>query len=197
MKNPKILVFSLLVASIAFTSCKKNDSPFTLQSADITTVFTSENFGNGSYGTCTGSNKSPQLSWSNAPSGTKSFAVTIIDPTAFGANAPFDHWLMINIPTSVNALAKDAGNISGANAPIGALQTPNGAFAYDTIHPAYYKAYAGVCPNVSSTRQYEVTVYALNTAALNVSPDAHSTAVKAAINAATISTAKMTVSASR
>ena len=50
---------------------------FTLKSADITTVFSADNFGAGQNG-CTGANKSPQLTWENAPSGTKSFAITMI-----------------------------------------------------------------------------------------------------------------------
>ena len=38
---------------------------------------------------CTGENKSPQLSWANAPEGTKSFAITMYDP-----DAPSGQWLV-------------------------------------------------------------------------------------------------------
>lgn len=179
-------------------ACDKDDTPkiFTLKSADISTVFGADNFGNGFNG-CTGANKSPQLSWENAPSGTKSFAITMIDLNAFGPNVSFDHWLVINIPTSSTSLVKDAGNASGANLPTGASHTPNGAFAFDPTHPEYYKSYSGVCPNVGNTNQYEITVYALSVDKLNVTANATSTDVKAAIKAATISSTKMSITASR
>jgi Raf kinase inhibitor-like YbhB/YbcL family protein len=195
----KKLIFGLMaVTTITMVACEKENipEPFILKSADITTTFGAENFGNGFNG-CTGANISPQLTWENAPNGAKSFAITMVDINAFGPNIPYDHWLVINIPASSNSLVKDAGNASGANLPAGASHTPNGAFAFDPTHPEYYKSYSGVCPNIGNTNQYEITVYALNVAALNVAADATSTEVKAAILAATISSAKMSVTASR
>lgn len=177
-------------------ACDKDDEVFVLKSADITTVFGQDNFGTGQNG-CTGGNKSPQLSWENAPDGTKGFAITMIDLNAFGPGIPFDHWMLINIPASTNSLAKDAGNISGANLPAGASHTPNGAYPDYVANADYVKAYAGVCPNVGNTNQYEITVYALNVATLNVAANATSTDVKAALQAASIGTAKMSVTASR
>ncbi|MFP4682795.1 MAG: YbhB/YbcL family Raf kinase inhibitor-like protein [Ectothiorhodospira sp.] len=55
-----------------------------------------------------GEDVSPALSWSGAPSGTRSFAVICHDPDAplvsprgtYG----FVHWVLYNIPASVNAL---------------------------------------------------------------------------------------------
>jgi Raf kinase inhibitor-like YbhB/YbcL family protein len=198
--SKRIVGLFALILCIAIGCKKKSEdsipSVFTLKSADITTVFGQDNFGSGFNG-CTGGNKSPQLTWENAPSGTKSFAVTMVDINAFGPNVPFDHWLVINIPTSTSSLVKDAGNISGANLPIGARNTLNGAFAFDTTHPAYYNSFTGVCPNVGNTNQYEITVYALSVTNLNLAENATSTEVKAAINAAAISSAKMSVTASR
>ena len=46
---------------------------------------------------CDGANQPPKLSWSNAPQGTKSFAISMYDldaPTGSG----FWHWLVVNIP---------------------------------------------------------------------------------------------------
>jgi len=198
----KIILGLLAIATFTLVACDKDEDTtpktFTLKSADITNVFVADNFGNASTGgTCTGANKSPQLTWENAPSGTKSFAITMIDINAFGPNIPFDHWLVINIPTSSNSLVKDAGNASGANLPKGAIHTPNGAYPNYVTNPDFVKAYAGVCPNVGNTNQYEITVYALNVATLNVPAKATSTDVKAAIKAATISSAKMSVTATR
>jgi Raf kinase inhibitor-like YbhB/YbcL family protein len=196
----KIILGLLAIATFTLVACDKDDDntpkTFTLKSADITTVFGADNFGAGQNG-CTGANKSPQLTWENAPSGTKSFAITMIDLNAFGPNIPFDHWLVINIPTSSNSLVKDAGNASGANLPAGAIHTPNGAYPNFVTNPDFVKAYAGVCPNVGNTNQYEITVYALNVSTLNVTANATSTDVKAAIKAATISSTKMSVIASR
>src|SRR4051812_40110169 len=49
---------------------------------------------------CVGENVSPQLSWSNAPSGTKSFAITMVDPEA-GGGAGSIHWVAYGIPPDV------------------------------------------------------------------------------------------------
>ena len=187
----------LMLCSII--GCKKDETlkVFTLSSADITDVFKDENFGNGFNG-CTGDNKSPQLRWENAPAGTKSFAITLVDINAFGPGVSFDHWMVINIPPTTNSLDKDAGNISGTSLPNGAIQTPNGAAAFDVpANAAFYKAFAGVCPNVGNTNQYEITVFALNVASLPVSEIAASSEVKTAIASAVISSTKMSVTASR
>jgi Raf kinase inhibitor-like YbhB/YbcL family protein len=196
----KIILGILVIVTFTLVACNKDDDntpkTFTLKSTDITNVFGADNFGSGQNG-CTGANKSPQLTWENAPSGTKSFAITMIDLNAFGPNIPFDHWLIINIPSTSNSLVKDAGNASGANLPAGASHTPNGAYPNYVTKPDFVKAFAGVCPNVGNTNQYEIKVCALNVSTLNVTANATSTDVKAAIAAATISSAKMSVTASR
>src|SRR6516165_740766 len=71
---------------------------------------------------CAGGNQSPQLSWSSAPEGTKSFAITCFDPDA-PTGSGFWHWLIVNIPPNVTELALDAGNPKAPQLPRGALQT--------------------------------------------------------------------------
>src|SRR5687768_7129889 len=60
-------------------------------------------------------NRSPQLSWSGAPEGTKSFAVTCYDPDA-PTGSGFSHWTVANSPVDVTGLAE------GGPVPAGAVE---------------------------------------------------------------------------
>jgi Raf kinase inhibitor-like YbhB/YbcL family protein len=61
---------------------------------------------------CVGENVSPQLSWSGAPEGTKSFALTMVDPEGRGGLGVF-HWVSYGIPANVTSFAE--GEVSKAS----------------------------------------------------------------------------------
>jgi Raf kinase inhibitor-like YbhB/YbcL family protein len=74
------------------------------------------------YKDCGGGNISPALSWSGAPKGTKSFALSVYDPDA-PTGSGFWHWVIFNIPPDVTSLAKNASDPKGPAAPKGAVQS--------------------------------------------------------------------------
>ena len=74
------------------------------------------------YKGCGGANISPALSWSGAPQGTKSFALSVYDPDA-PTGSGFWHWVVFNIPPDVTSLPKNAGDPKGTEAPKGAVQS--------------------------------------------------------------------------
>jgi Raf kinase inhibitor-like YbhB/YbcL family protein len=109
-----------------------------------------------------GEDRSPQLSWSGFPEGTKSFAVTVYDPDAPTASG-FWHWAVANIPVSVTELTSGAGDKDAPSLPEGALQLRNdGGFA----------GYVGAAPpSGHGPHRYFVVVHAVDTDTLDVDAD--------------------------
>ncbi len=111
---------------------------------------------------CDGANRSPQLAWSGAPPGTKSFALTCYDPDA-PTGSGFWHWAVANIPANVTELPLDAGQPAGGGLPSGAVQMRN-----DTGQPGY----AGPCPPQGDhPHRYLFTVFAVKEESLPVTAD--------------------------
>jgi len=71
-----------------------------------------------------GDDASPQLSWSGAPEGTKSFVVTIYDPYA-PTGSGFWHWAVADLPADTSSLPSGAGDDHGSGLPEGAIQLKN------------------------------------------------------------------------
>jgi Raf kinase inhibitor-like YbhB/YbcL family protein len=89
---------------------------FTVTSADVTDGQPLKNDQVAAAG-----NTSPQLSWSGAPEGTKSFVVTCFDPDA-PTPSGFWHWDLVDIPPDVTSLATGA---AGGDLPAGAFHVRN------------------------------------------------------------------------
>jgi Raf kinase inhibitor-like YbhB/YbcL family protein len=115
-------------------------------------------------------NVSPQLSWSDAPAGTRSFALTMIDrdPAVDG----FVHWLVADLSPDTTELAEGAG--------AGSMPAPA-----REIEP-----YVGPYPP-SDTHPYEFTLYALGTDRLGVREGASLRQFENALAPVTLATATL------
>ena len=141
-------------------------------------------------------NRSPQLAWTGAPAGTKSFAIICHDPDVpsrgddvnqegrvVPATLPrvdFFHWVLADLPASVTSVATGefasgvtARGKPGPAAAHGARQGVNdytGWFASDKGMSGNYFGYDGPCPpwNDEIPHHYVFTVFALDVARLAV-----------------------------
>ncbi|PDT04019.1 YbhB/YbcL family Raf kinase inhibitor-like protein [Rhizobium chutanense] len=100
---------------------------------------------------CSGKNISPELTWSGAPEGTKSFAVMAYDPDA-PTGSGWWHWSVFNIPADASKIATGAS---------GEKKLPAGAVEGHTDFGT--SGYGGACPPAGDApHHYQFTVYALS-----------------------------------
>lgn len=117
---------------------------------------------------CTGDNTSPHLKWTNAPEGTKSFAVTMYDPDA-PTGSGWWHWVVSDIPASIDEMPTNAGDVKLGLAPKGSVQS---------VTDYGIKGYGGPCPPEGhGLHQYIITVYALKTDKLGIDENTNSAVV--------------------
>jgi hypothetical protein len=98
-----------------------------------------------------GENISPDLSWSEGPAGTRSYAVTCYDPDA-PTTVGFTHWVLFDLPASVRSLEAGA--------------TPPGVHGFSDWGESRYGGMAP--PAEDEPHRYRFSVYALDTDSLGV-----------------------------
>ena len=143
-----------------------------------------------------GKNRSPQIRWDDAPSGTKSFAVICVDLDAPSARddanqedrtVPFDlpradfyHWVLVDISADVSQLAEGAdsdgvtphGKAFGkADHGVRGINDYTGWFDGEVSMEGEYGGYDGPFPpwNDERVHRYRFTVYALDVDSLDAS----------------------------
>ncbi|MEW6446387.1 MAG: YbhB/YbcL family Raf kinase inhibitor-like protein [Pseudomonadota bacterium] len=137
---------------------------------------------------CDGGNRSPALSWTPGPEGTRGYALTVYDPDA-PTGSGWWHWVVYNIPADVTSLVADAGDVSGEKLPVGARQgrTDFGAHAF-----------GGACPPVGDKpHRYIFTVYALKVDTIDVPADASAALIGFMIHANMLAKATLTAKYAR
>jgi hypothetical protein len=127
--------------------------------------------------TCDGEDKSPALTWTAAPGGTRSFVLTVTDPDVHGG--PFTHWVLYNLPPNISGL-------------------PTGVPKQDQLEDGSRQGrndfgkvgYGGSCPPHGSTHRYFFDLFAIDTT-LNLPAGATRAQVEDAMNTHVLSRGKL------
>jgi hypothetical protein len=151
------------IVAIAVASCGANDRASdkakggtTVENATLSKIsLASDAFENGrpipQQYTCDGADQTPTLHWSEAPPGTKSFALVVDDPDA--PSGIFRHWGVYDIPASARSL--------GGGQRVG-TEVTNGFGK---------PGYGGPCPPKGhGAHHYHFKLFALNVDRLNLGP---------------------------
>ena len=144
----------LLAAGIIFVPCAASAAdPFMITSPAFKdgTALQKKNAGDNPPGAnpnpnCVGENVSPPLSWANPPAGTKSYALTMVDPEGRGGLGVM-HWIAYGIPGSVTGFAE--GEVSKPGPKFVGGKGTNG-FGY----------YRGPCTPPGAPHHYTFTLIA-------------------------------------
>lgn len=107
-------------------------------------------------------NVSPQLAWSELPAGTKSLAITCLDPDA-PTGSGYWHWAVFNIPASLTELPTGAGSDATLGGIDGVVTLAN-----DANMRAYYGANP---PPNHAPHRYLFAVHAVDVETLDIDPD--------------------------
>jgi len=165
-----------IALSIFFSASMIFAQNFTLSSSDLQGQLTSKQVFNG-FG-CTGENISPELSWKDAPKGTKSFAITAYDPDA-PTGSGWWHWIVFDISKDKFTLPTGFGNSESKN-------------AIQSITDYGKSGFGGACPPVGDkAHRYVFTVYALDIETLGLDKNANPALVGFYLNSHTLAKASL------
>jgi Raf kinase inhibitor-like YbhB/YbcL family protein len=147
-----LLIITLLVV-LLLAGCESREQP--LKEEEMALTVLSKAFQEGgeipAKYTCDGQDISPPLSWSEPPSGARSFVLMVDDLDAPGGT--FTHWIIFNIPSNSRVLSE-------------AVPTP--AQLSDGTTPGKNDfgriGYGGPCPPPGRPHRYQFTLYALDQA---------------------------------
>lgn len=159
--------------------------------------------GNRKNGTVPGQNINPGVTWSGLPANAKSLALIVVDkdvPASFesanveGKTIPADfprrdfyHWVLIDIPTTINGLGegRDSNGITaGGGKPFGPTGYGiNGQNDYRLISEGPHGGYDGPCPPWNDERKhnYHFQLFALDVPSLGLPNPVNGEQVEAAI----------------
>ncbi|WP_166415632.1 YbhB/YbcL family Raf kinase inhibitor-like protein [Cochlodiniinecator piscidefendens] len=133
------LLYAGLTATPAIADTFQLSSPDIIEGQQLATQHVFKGFG------CEGGNIAPSLSWTGAPEGTESFAITVYDPDA-PTGSGWWHWFAFDIPSDVTEFPSEA-MLSDT-----VVELKND---YGTV------GFGGACPPAGEVHRYEFTVYAL------------------------------------
>src|SRR5215470_13215582 len=121
----RLVMMGAIALAGTFASHNASAQSFTLTSSTFKDgqMLQTKNAGNNkSNPNCIGENVSPPLAWTNVPSGTKSFALLMVDPEG-RSGLGVVHWVAYGIPASVTSFAEN--EVSGPSEKyIGGKSTP-------------------------------------------------------------------------
>lgn len=177
MKNFKAALFAIALIGLPLAAQAdefKLSSSSIAEGQQLSTAHVFQGFG------CKGDNTSPDLSWANAPAGTKSFAVTVYDPDA-PTGSGWWHWFAFDIPANVNSIPAAATTNSGL--PAGATELKND---YGAV------GFGGACPPPGEVHRYKFTVHALGVDKLGIDGNVSNALAGFMVNANSIASSTIT-----
>lgn len=126
--------------------------PLTVTSADVAdrAEFARAQY-SAMFGVPGGEDRSPQLTWSGAPEGTKSFLVSVYDPQA-PTPSGFWHWMVVDLPAETTELDAGVNVLPGS--------------AWTVKNDARAAQFVGAAPPPGATDEYAIAVQALDIASV-------------------------------